>query len=119
MRVAWASEWSHRPGGRAIREANGVELPVMADLVYRGVVAMSRAVFRGLALRIELRGAEHLPAAGGVVLASNHLSFLDFTFVGLVGVERGRLVRFLCTESVFGPPVIGWAMRRMAQISVD
>ena len=58
--------WAHRPGGRTIREANGVELPVMADLVYRGVVAASRGVFRALALRIELRGAEHLPAAGGL-----------------------------------------------------
>jgi hypothetical protein len=38
----------------------------MADLVYRGVVAASRGVFRALALRIELRGAEHLPAAGGL-----------------------------------------------------
>ena len=41
MRPAWASEWAHRPGGRPIREANGVELPVMADLVDRGVVAAS------------------------------------------------------------------------------
>ena len=66
----------------------------MGDLVYRCVIAASRAVFRGLGLRIELRGEEHLPTTGGAVLASNHLSFLDFTFLGLVGVERGRLVRF-------------------------
>ena len=71
----------------------------MGDLVYRCVIAASRAVFRGLGLRIELRGEEHLPTTGGAVLASNHLSFLDFTFLGLVGVERGRLVRFLCKET--------------------
>jgi 1-acyl-sn-glycerol-3-phosphate acyltransferase len=91
----------------------------VGDLVYRGVIAASRAVFRGLGLRLELRGEEHLPTTGGAVLASNHLSFLDFTFLGLVGVERGRLVRFLCKESVFAPPVVGWAMRRMGHISVD
>ena len=119
MRTARASEWPHRPGGRAIREANGVELLGVSDLVYRCVIAASRAVFRGLGLRIELRGEEHLPEAGGAVLAGNHLSFLDFTFLGLVGVERGRLVRFLCKESVFGPPVVGWAMRRMGHIDVD
>ena len=99
-RVARASEWPHRPGGRPIREANGVELQGMADLVYRCVIAASRAVFRGLGLRIELRGEEHLPTTGGAVLASNHLSFLDFTFLELVGVERGRPVRFLCKERV-------------------
>jgi 1-acyl-sn-glycerol-3-phosphate acyltransferase len=119
VRVAQASEWPHRPGGRAIREANGVELQGVGDLVYRCVIAASRAAFRGLGLRIELRGEEHLPTAGGVVLASNHLSFLDFMFLGLVGVERGRLVRFLCKESVFGPPVVAWAMHRMGHISVD
>ena len=65
----------------------------MGDLVYRCVIAASRAVFRGLGLRVELRGEEHPPTTGGAVIASNHLSFLDFTFLGLVGVERGRLVR--------------------------
>jgi len=72
----------------------------MGGLVYRCVIAASRAVFRGLGLRIELRGEEHLPTTGGAVLASNHLSFLDFTFLELVGVERGRPVRFLCKECV-------------------
>ena len=35
----------------------------MGDLVYRCVIAASRAVFRGLGLRIELRGEEHLPTS--------------------------------------------------------
>jgi len=91
----------------------------MGDVVYRCVIATSRAVFRGLGLRIELRGEEHLPTTGGAVLASNHVSFLDFLLVGLVGVERGRLVRFLAKESVFRPPLLGWAMRRMRHVSVD
>ena len=43
----------------------------MGDLVYRCVIAASRAVFRGLGLRIELRGEEHLPTTGGAVLARN------------------------------------------------
>ena len=88
----------------------------MGDLVYRCVIAASRAVFRGLGLRIELRGEEHLPTTGGAVLASNHLSFLDFTFLGLVGVERGRLVRF--PQGLCRPPCrLGDA--RMGQLGVD
>ena len=119
MRGARASEWPHGPVGRPIREASGLELLDVGDLVYRGVIAVSRAAFRGLGLRIELRGDEHLPTTGGAVLASNHVSFLDFLFVGLVGVQRGRLVRFLAKESIFRLPVVGWAMRRMRHISVD
>ena len=67
----------------------------VSDLVYRAVVAAAMAVFGGLGLRIEVRGADHLPAHGPAVLASNHISFLDFMFVGLVGDRRGRYVRFL------------------------
>ena len=119
MRVARASGWLHGPVGRPIREASGPELLAVGDLVYRGVIAVSRAAFRGLGLRVELRGEQHLPATGGAVLASNHVSFLDFLFVGLVGVHRGRLVRFLAKESIFRPPVLSWGMARMRHISVD
>lgn len=91
----------------------------MTDLTYRLVVRAARGLFRLLGLRIEVRGAEHLPTHGGAVLASNHVSFLDFLFVGLVGTRRGRLVRFLAKQGVFAPPLVGAAMRAMGHIPVD
>jgi len=91
----------------------------MNEVTYRLVISACRALFRALGLRITVRGAEHLPSAGGAVLASNHVSFLDFTFVGHAGRERGRFVRFLAKQSVFGPPVVGAAMRAMGHVSVD
>ena len=53
------------------------------------------------------------------MLASNHVGFLDFLFVGLVAVRRGRLVRFLAKEGSFRPPVVGGAMRAMGHVPVD
>ncbi len=91
----------------------------MTDVTYRVVIAVCRALFRALGLRITVRGAEHLPSAGGAVLASNHVSFLDFSFVGLVGFRRRRFVRFLTKQSVFRPPVVGAAMRAMGHVPVD
>jgi len=91
----------------------------VTDRTYRLVVRAARGVFAGLGLRLDVRGAEHLPTHGGAVLAGNHVGFLDFLFVGLVGRERGRFVRFLAKQGVFHPPVVGPAMRAMRHVPVD
>ena len=89
------------------------------DLTYRIVIRLCRALFRALDLRIRVSGSEHLPAQGPVVVAANHSSFLDFMFVGLAAVERGRLVRFMAKESVFRSRISGPLMRGMAHLPVD
>jgi 1-acyl-sn-glycerol-3-phosphate acyltransferase len=91
----------------------------VADRTYRFVIRLARAGFALLGLRIDVRGAEHLPRYGGAVVASNHVSSPDFLFVGLVGCERGRYVRFLAKHGVFLPPVVGEAMRAMRHVEVD
>lgn len=89
------------------------------DWTYRLVIRLTKALFRVLGLRIDLRGVENLPLEGGAVLASNHLSFFDFMFVGLVGVERGRLTRFLAKRGVFALAPVRGAMNAMGHIPVD
>lgn len=90
-----------------------------SDRTYRIVIRVFRSVFRLLGLRFEVRGTEHLPATGPAVLACNHLSYLDFTFVGLAGDARNRLIRFMAKRSTFDNPVSGPLMRRMRHIPVD
>lgn len=89
------------------------------DLTYRIVIRLCRVLFRALGLQIRVSGVEHLPAAGPVVVAANHSSFLDFMFVGLAAVQRGRLVRFMAKQSVFRSRLSGPLMRGMAHIPVD
>lgn len=89
------------------------------DLPYRVVIRLCRALFRALGLRIRVSGVEHLPASGPVVVAANHSSFLDFMFVGLAAVQRGRLVRFMAKQSVFRSRLSGPLMRAMAHVPVD
>lgn len=90
-----------------------------ADRTYRAVIRLFRSVFRLLGLRFDVRGAEHIPPRGAAVLACNHLSYLDFTFVGLAGSRAGRLVRFMAKRSTFDNAVSGPLMRRMRHIPVD
>jgi 1-acyl-sn-glycerol-3-phosphate acyltransferase len=89
------------------------------DLVYPPVILAARGFFAALGLRFVVQGAQHLPREGGAVLASNHVSYLDFAFVGFGTREAGRLVRFMAKESVFRHPVSGPLMRGMHHIPVD
>jgi 1-acyl-sn-glycerol-3-phosphate acyltransferase len=89
------------------------------DLVYPPVILTARGLFAALGLRFSIEGARHLPRSGGAVVASNHVSYLDFTFVGFGARDAGRLVRFMAKESVFRHPVAGPLMRGMQHIPVD
>ena len=61
---------------------------------------------------------EKIPAQGGVVVASNHVSHIDpLTFAHFV-YGHGRLVRFLAKAAVFDVPVLGRIIRSAEQIPV-
>ena len=91
----------------------------MAELVYPPVLLLAFSLFRGLGIKFTVDGAEHVPATGGAVLASNHVSYLDFTFCGLPAHPNKRLVRFMAKDTVFKHPVSGPLMRGMHHIPVD
>jgi 1-acyl-sn-glycerol-3-phosphate acyltransferase len=92
---------------------------VHRDRTYRGVIRIFRGLFRLLGLRFDIRGTDSIPATGPAVLASNHLSYLDFTFVGLAAAKQGRLVRFMAKKSTFDHALSGPLMRAMRHIPVD
>jgi len=87
--------------------------------VYRAVITIVRLVYRLFGWRVTVRGAQHVPARGAAVIASNHVGYLDFTFIGYGVIPRRRLVRFLAKQEVFDQPVAGWLMRQMRHIPVD
>ena len=91
----------------------------MADLVYPPVLLVGYGAFATLGLKVRVHGGEHLPRTGGAVLASSHVSYLDFIFAGYGARPSDRLVRFMAKESVFRHPVGGPIMRSMKHIPVD
>jgi 1-acyl-sn-glycerol-3-phosphate acyltransferase len=91
----------------------------MPEFVYPPVIAACRLLFRVLDLRFRIEGAENLPRTGGAVLASNHVSYLDFIFAGLGAQPSKRLVRFMAKKEIFDHRVSGPLMRGMHHIAVD
>jgi 1-acyl-sn-glycerol-3-phosphate acyltransferase len=73
------------------------------------------------AVRLEARGVAHAPADGPVLLASNHLSIVDSTFLPLA---LARPVTFMAKAEYFtgrGPlgRVTSWYMSRSGQVPVE
>jgi 1-acyl-sn-glycerol-3-phosphate acyltransferase len=93
--------------------------PDRRDRPYRFVIRMALVVFRLFGFRFDVRGSEHVPATGGAIICSNHVSFFDFTFLGLGALPQHRLVRFMAKSSVFDNRFAGPFMRAMHHIPVD
>lgn len=91
----------------------------MAEIVYPPIITLAKTLFRAWGLRLDCRGAEHIPHTGGAVLAINHVGYLDFVFAGLAAQPARRLVRFMAKTEIFTHPAAGPLMRGMHHIPVD
>ncbi len=80
------------------------------------VVVLRRPLL--LLTRRDWRGAEHIPAEGGCVLAVNHVSEVDSVPFGHFVYDNGRLPRFLGKAEVFKVPVVGRILSSAGQIPV-
>jgi 1-acyl-sn-glycerol-3-phosphate acyltransferase len=79
------------------------------------------AVIRPLSTLLTKRewlGSERIPKAGGVIIAANHVSWLDPFALGHFVYSTGRLPRFMGKASLFRKPVIGMILRGAHQIPV-
>jgi 1-acyl-sn-glycerol-3-phosphate acyltransferase len=63
----------------------------------------------------EVRGRENIPRTGGLIVASNHISFFDPPLIGIAAV---RELHFLAKEELFRPPVFGSLIRAYNAIPI-
>ena len=64
------------------------------------------------------RGAENIPQTGRVIVASNHVSYLDVLFFTHFLFRSGRAPRYIGKEGVFKVPVIGKILLAAGQVPV-
>jgi 1-acyl-sn-glycerol-3-phosphate acyltransferase len=60
--------------------------------------------------------AERVPQTGGVIIASNHASFLD---PSLIGASLKRPIAYLARETLFRFPPMGWLLRQLSVVPLD
>jgi 1-acyl-sn-glycerol-3-phosphate acyltransferase len=94
-----------REAGTAHRARNTTGVPAIAfESEIRGFYRLARTVARGLAWLCfgwKIQGIEHLPATGGFILASNHVSWID---PPLLGAASSRRLGYLAKVELFEPP---------------
>ena len=85
------------------------------NLSYRIGWSCFRVMYAGY-FRWQVFNAERVPLKGGVIIASNHASFLD---PPLVGSALSRDINYLARESLFRYPGIGALLRSWNAVPVD
>lgn len=67
--------------------------------------------------RLRVRGVEHIPDQGGVLMASNHASYLDPPVVG--SGYRGRPIHFMARNTLWNSKFGTWWMTKVGCIPVS
>lgn len=68
--------------------------------------------------RRDWRGTHNLVSDGGIVLATNHLSWFDPLVISHVLWDNDHPPRFLAKDSLFTIPFVGWILKGTGQIPV-
>ncbi|MBG9784486.1 lysophospholipid acyltransferase family protein [Shouchella lehensis] len=82
--------------------------------LYRFGQAVCRLVLRTL-FKVEIRGKEHIPSEGGVLLCSNHISNFD---PPLLGAFIHRQVRYMAKKELFDKKGIGKLLKGLGAFPV-
>ena len=91
----------------------------MRDITYPPIILAAKTGFRLLGQKFVLSGTEHVPRSGGVLLAVNHIGYVDFVYGGFAADPSKRLVRFMAKREVFDHRLSGPLMRSLHHIEVD
>lgn len=90
-------------------------VPPAGTLFYRAVKALAAPPLRAY-LRLRSEGEGSFPAAGGVILAANHESYLDPL---VLAATCPRAVTYLMLRRFYEMPLVGWASRAAGSFPID
>ncbi|MEK7871960.1 MAG: lysophospholipid acyltransferase family protein [Nitrospirota bacterium] len=83
--------------------------------MFYSIVKGMLSVLIWLFFKFKVFGAENIPNEGGVIIASNHVSYLDIPFLACA---TGRSVDFIAKSELFRNRVAGWILKRLGTFPV-
>jgi len=88
--------------------------PIIERPLYRGGRVIVR-IFTSVMFDLKVRGIENVPKTGGVLLVSNHQSYLD---PACIAVRLPRPLSFLAKSELFEVPGLAWLIRELGAIPI-
>jgi len=67
--------------------------------------------------KVKVTGLENIPSSGGVIIASNHASYLDPPLMACP--IKNRIVRFMARDTLFDHPVASWLFHRFGVVPLS
>jgi 1-acyl-sn-glycerol-3-phosphate acyltransferase len=89
------------------------------DPTYRVVVRVVLFILRLMRWDPRVTGLQHIPKDGPALIASNHISLVDWIFLGRGVVPINRLIRFMALKEAFDHWLGGPLLRGMRHLPVD
>ncbi len=86
-------------------------------LLHHSLASFTRWMLRAF-WRLKVRGLEHLPIEGAVIVACNHVSLVDPPLLGAAAFPL-RSLRYLAKKELFCVPLLGGFLRRLGVIPLD
>jgi 1-acyl-sn-glycerol-3-phosphate acyltransferase len=80
--------------------------------VFRPAVHLAARVYFGL----DLRGVEHIPTEGGLLITPNHQTYAD---PPLVALPIRRRIHYMAWQALFDVPGFAWLIRRLRAFPVS
>jgi 1-acyl-sn-glycerol-3-phosphate acyltransferase len=87
---------------------------MLINILYKLVQVLIRFILR-INGGLVVEGRENIPPEGGVIIAANHISYIDPPLIGAVLPRRAT---FMARKGLFEMPALRWAMKQTA-IPVD
>ncbi|MEZ0363526.1 lysophospholipid acyltransferase family protein [Mycobacterium sp. pUA109] len=87
--------------------------------VFRALEIAAKTLVKTSGTTITYQGLEHIPPAGGAVIAINHTSYIDFLPAALAVHYRGRRMRFMIKAEMQQVRSVNFLIKHTKTIPVD
>ena len=92
---------------------------ILKTAIARCAFIIARLVCLGIAkvaFRLHIEGQEYIPRTGPVILAANHVSYIDPV---IIAIAARRPVRFMAKVELFRVPLLGWLIRQFGAFPIN